>query len=101
MCPDSSSARSAAQSSGSQPRVVTYAGTRQGVAPAAESAEMKRGTTTGSVRPPEEGGGGGGGDYAAACLMLTRPLDAMHDLMLWLSLWSKSFEVSHRSASWT
>jgi hypothetical protein len=22
-------------------------------------------------------------------------------LMLWLSLWSKSFEVSHRSASWT
>jgi hypothetical protein len=32
---------------------------------------------------------------AAACLMICT------NMMLWLSLWSKSFEVSHRSASWT
>jgi hypothetical protein len=32
----------------------------------------------------------------AACLLIACTI-----LMLWLSLWSKSFEVSHRSASWT
>ncbi len=39
--------------------------------------------------------------YAAACLLHACLLDVAHDLMLWLSLWIKSFEVSHRSASWT
>ncbi len=31
--------------------------------------------------------------YAAACLLLARLLEVMHDLMLWFSLWSKSFDL--------